>query len=102
MAERDEMIKELNDSTDMEFDAKAKVCSTIIIGHYFQARYAVENLKKESFISAFIKKFFDKKYGPNWHCIVGKLFFNFLIFIGKQFNSYVSYEAKHYIFFYEG
>jgi hypothetical protein len=35
MAERDEMIKELNDSTDMEFDAKAKVCSTIIIGHNF-------------------------------------------------------------------
>ena len=37
-----------------------------------KARYAVENLKTESEISKYIKKHFDKKYGPNWHCIVGK------------------------------
>ena len=42
-------------------------------------------------ISRFIKAFFDKQYGPNWHCCVG-----------KHFASYVTYQSKHYIFFYIG
>ena len=42
-------------------------------------------------ISEFIKKFFDFTYGPNWHCCVG-----------KHFASYVTYQSKHYIFFYIG
>ena len=42
-------------------------------------------------MSKHIKKKFDEKYGPNWHCVVG-----------KNFSSFVSYEAKNYIFFYEG
>ena len=42
-------------------------------------------------ISEFIKKFFDYTYGPNWHCCVG-----------KHFASYVTYQSKHYIFFYIG
>jgi dynein light chain LC8-type len=56
-----------------------------------KAKYAVENFKIEARISSHIKKFFDEKYGPNWHCIVG-----------KHFNSYVSHLSKHYMFFYEG
>lgn len=46
-----------------------------------------------------IKKFFDEKYGPNWHCVVGIIFY---YYIGKHFNSYTSYESKRYMFFYEG
>ena len=42
-------------------------------------------------ISECIKKFFDSKYAPNWHCVVG-----------KHFSSYVTYTSKHYIFFYIG
>lgn len=42
-------------------------------------------------MSKHIKDKFDEKYGPNWHCVVG-----------KNFSSYVSYESKNYIFFYEG
>lgn len=42
-------------------------------------------------ISECIKKFFDSKYAPNWHCVVG-----------KHFASYVTYTSKHYIFFYIG
>ena len=45
----------------------------------------------EKDISEFIKKFFDQTYGPNWHCCVG-----------KHFASYVTYQSKHYIFFYIG
>ena len=42
-------------------------------------------------ISECIKKFFDSKYAPNWHCVVG-----------KNFASHVSYENKTFIFFYIG
>ena len=38
-----------------------------------------------------IKSHFDKKYKPNWHCI-----------IGKNFYSSFSHEAKCYIFLYIG
>ena len=42
-------------------------------------------------MSKHIKEKFDEKYGTNWHCVVG-----------KNFASYCSYEAKNYIFLYEG
>ena len=76
---RKEIIEDLDEKSNMKAEAIA------------QARYAVEKLKIESKISKYIKQFFDKKYGPNWHCIVG-----------KNFHSYVSYESKNFIFFYDG
>ena len=45
----------------------------------------------EKDISEFIKKFFDQKYGPNWHCCVG-----------KHFASFVTYQSKNYMFLYIG
>jgi dynein light chain LC8-type len=74
-----ELLIDMPESSDMINDAKT------------QAKFAVENYKIEAKISQHIKRFFDEKYGPNWHCV-----------IGKHFNSYVSYESKHFIFFYEG
>ena len=47
------------------------------------------NIKNE--IAVFIKKEFDKKYQPGWHCIVG-----------REFGSFVTYETKHFINFYIG
>lgn len=47
------------------------------------------NIEKD--IAAFIKKEFDKKYNPTWHCIVG-----------RNFGSYVTHETKHFIYFYLG
>lgn len=41
--------------------------------------------------TADIKKEFDKKYGPTFHCIVG-----------RNFGSYVTHETKHFIYFYLG
>ena len=46
-------------------------------------------IETEKQIAAYIKSYFDKKYAPNWHCVVG-----------KSFASYVTYSSKHYIFFY--
>ena len=50
---------------------------------------ALDKSDKEMEIAAIIKAHFDKKYAPNWHCVVG-----------KSFASYVTYSSKHYIFFY--
>lgn len=56
-----------------------------------QAKWAIDNIKVEYKMSQHIKSKFDERYGPNWHCVVG-----------KSFASFVSYESKNYIFFYEG
>lgn len=39
----------------------------------------------------FFQTYFDQKYGPTWHCIVG-----------SDFRAFVTHEAKHFIFFYIG
>ena len=40
---------------------------------YKKAKIAVEAYKLEAKISEHLKKYFDKKYGPNWHCVVGMI-----------------------------
>ena len=52
---------------------------------------AMEKFNIEKDIAAFIKKEFDKKYNPTWHCIVG-----------RNFGSYVTHETKHFVYFYMG
>ena len=54
-----------------------------------QVNAALDKCVEEKDIAAYIKSHFDKKYAPNWHCVVG-----------KSFASYVTYSSKHYIFFY--
>ena len=56
-----------------------------------QVNKAIDVKETEKEISECIKTFFDKKYSPNWHCVVG-----------KHFASYATYTSKHYIFFYIG
>jgi dynein light chain LC8-type len=56
-----------------------------------RAPQALEKYNIEKDIAAFIKKEFDKKYNPTWHCIVG-----------RNFGSYVTHETKHFIYFYLG
>ncbi len=55
------------------------------------AAQAMEKYNIEKDIAAYIKKEFDKKYNPTWHCIVG-----------RNFGSYVTHETKHFIYFYLG
>ncbi|KAH8679793.1 dynein light chain type 1-domain-containing protein [Tricladium varicosporioides] len=45
----------------------------------------------EKDIAQFIKKTFDERKGPTWHCIVG-----------RNFGSFVTHETKHFIYFYLG
>lgn len=55
------------------------------------ANTALEKFNIEKDIAAYIKKEFDKKYNPTWHCVVG-----------RNFGSYVTHETKHFIYFYIG
>eukprot|EP00753_Platysulcus_tardus_P001063 PLAT11015.1.p1 GENE.PLAT11015.1~~PLAT11015.1.p1 ORF type:complete len:119 (-),score=34.12 PLAT11015.1:167-475(-) len=36
-----------------------------------------------------VKKAFDAKWGPSWHCI-----------IGRHFGSFVTHESRNFLFFY--
>lgn len=79
MSERKAVIKNADMSEDMQTDAIE--CAT----------QALEKFNIEKDIAAYIKKEFDKKFNPTWHCIVG-----------RNFGSYVTHETKHFIYFYLG
>ncbi|KAL2744760.1 hypothetical protein V1477_007302 [Vespula maculifrons] len=79
MSDRKAVIKNADMSEEMQQDAVD--CATQALEKY--------NIEKD--IAAFIKKEFDKKYNPTWHCIVG-----------RNFGSYVTHETRHFIYFYLG
>lgn len=90
MADRKAVVKNADMSEDMQQDA-------IDI-----ATQALEKFNIEKDIAAFIKKEFDKKYNPTWHCIVGKNFIIINQLLGRNFGSYITHETKHFIYFYLG
>ncbi|KAL5140961.1 Dynein light chain 2, cytoplasmic [Glycine soja] len=47
---------------------------------------AFEKYNVEKDVAEQIKKEFDKRHGPTWHCIVGR--------------SYVTHETNHFVYFY--
>ena len=49
---------------------------------------ALDKFKNEIEIAAHIKKEFDQRHTPRWHCIVG-----------KNFGGFVSHESKQFIYF---
>jgi dynein light chain LC8-type len=55
------------------------------------ANLALDKHNIERDIAAYLKKEFDKKYNPTWHCVVG-----------RSFGSYVTHESKNFIYFYIG
>lgn len=79
MSEKKAVIKNADMSDEMQQDAVD--C----------AMQALEKYNIEKDIAAYVKKEFDKKYNPTWHCIVG-----------RNFGSYVTHETKHFIYFYLG
>lgn len=53
------------------------------------ATQAVEKYNVEKDVASSIKKDFDSRYGPTWHCIVG-----------RNYGSYVTHETGCFIYFY--
>jgi dynein light chain LC8-type len=47
------------------------------------ASQAIDKYEVEKDIASYIKKEFDKKHGPTWHCAVG-----------RNLGSFVTHEAK--------
>merc|ERR1712233_26680 len=78
MSDRKAVIKNADMSEEMQQDAVD------------YATQALEKYNIEKDIAAYIKKEFDKKYNPTWHCIVG-----------RNFGSYVT-RTRHFIYFYLG
>ncbi|KFP56244.1 Dynein light chain 1, cytoplasmic [Cariama cristata] len=76
MGDQTAAIKDTDISKEMQQDA---VEFTIL---------AIEKCNVEREIATVVKREFEKKYGPTWHCI-----------LGRKFGSFVSHETKHLIFF---
>ncbi|RYP62653.1 hypothetical protein DL769_007215 [Monosporascus sp. CRB-8-3] len=55
------------------------------------AQEAMGKFTIEKDIAQHIKRTFDERKGPTWHCIVG-----------RNFGSFVTHETKHFIYFYLG
>lgn len=77
------MAKIVVKSTDMEQEMLEFAFATV--------QGAVEKYNSEKEIAQEMKRLFEAKYFPIWHCIVG-----------RKFSSYVTHEAKHYAYFYMG
>ncbi|KAJ9161467.1 hypothetical protein NKR19_g2251 [Coniochaeta hoffmannii] len=70
-------------SADMTDDMQAEAIEV--------AQEAMAKFTIEKDIAQHIKKTFDERKGPTWHCIVG-----------RNFGSFVTHETKHFIYFYLG
>ncbi|XP_043824708.1 dynein light chain 1, cytoplasmic-like [Dromiciops gliroides] len=76
MCDRKAIIKNADVSEEMQQDFVE--CATQALEKY--------NLEKNTAVQ--IKKEFDKKYNPTWHCIMG-----------RNLGSYRTNETKHFIYF---
>ncbi|XP_023000010.1 dynein light chain 1, cytoplasmic-like [Cucurbita maxima] len=68
-------------SADMFGDVQKEAVDIAIV--------AFEKHSVEKDVAEYIKKEFDKRHGPTWHCIVG-----------RNFGSYVTHETNHFVYFY--
>ncbi|KAA3455650.1 dynein light chain 1, cytoplasmic [Gossypium australe] len=68
-------------SADMKDDMQKEAVNIAI------SAFEKNNVEKD--VAEYIKKEFDKKQGPTWHCIVG-----------RNLGSYVTHETNHFVYFY--
>ncbi|KAI6251256.1 Dynein light chain [Erysiphe necator] len=83
----DEMQQE---SVEVAKEAMDK-CSMEKVGISAEYRKKLLLTMRRQDIAMHIKKTFDERKGPTWHCIVG-----------RNFGSFVTHETKHFIYFYLG
>ncbi|KAI5735603.1 dynein light chain LC6, flagellar outer arm-like [Diaphorina citri] len=70
-------------STDMPNDMQQEVITV--------AKAAYERCNNFADLAAYIKKEFENKYGPAWHCVVG-----------QGFGSFVTHDRSSFIYLYIG
>ncbi len=76
VVERKAVIKTTDMPEEMQYDAIV----------FANQAMTLSNLDKD--VAAFVKKEFDRKYGPTWHVITG-----------SNFGSYLTHENSQFIFF---
>ena len=91
MPEVSKLTTDTDENSTIRSDAVSLSLSTLWPFQIAQAKLAMSKYQTEKEMSTHIKSFFDKKYYPNWHCVVG-----------KDFASHMSYENKTFVFFYVG
>lgn len=73
--------------SDMDEHSKLKADARAVVKEALEAMGS----KDDKVIAGYIKKKFDEKYGPTWHCIVG-----------DDFKAAVSHESKTFVFITSG
>ncbi|KAF8571437.1 hypothetical protein P879_02508 [Paragonimus westermani] len=63
---------------------------------------AMEKYTVEKDIAAYLKKEMDKRYGPTWHCVVGRNFGSPNMTPLYLTCSYVTHETHSFVYFYLG
>ena len=76
IVERKAVIKTTDMPDELQYDAITFANQAMVLS----------NLDRD--VSSFVKKEFDRKYGPTWHCIAG-----------ENFGAQVTHEYSQYIFF---
>lgn len=78
-----EMRRAVIKNADMseEMQQEAVDCATTALSKY--------GIEKD--VAAHIKKEFDKKYHPTWHCIVGRNFGSYVV----RKNPYITFHYLH-------
>ncbi|KAL2675208.1 hypothetical protein Neosp_011390 [[Neocosmospora] mangrovei] len=78
-------------SADMTEDMQQESIEVGYKADMIAAQEAMAKFTIEKDIAQHIKRTFDERKGPTWHCIVG-----------RNFGSFVTHETKHFIYFYLG
>lgn len=76
VVERQAVIKSSDMPEEMQYDAIL----------YANQAMVISELDRD--VSAYVKKEFDRKYGPTWHCIAG-----------NNFGSSLTHELSQFMFF---
>ncbi|CAH8479375.1 unnamed protein product [Heterobilharzia americana] len=84
--ERKAVIKYVEMSKEMQQDAVQS------------AAIAIDKYHDDKDIALFLKKEFDRKYEPTWHCVIGSKFSSYVTHI-KQFCIYFSLEDRGVLLF---
>ncbi len=87
MTDRKAVIKNADMSEDMQQEAVD--ISTAALDKF--------NIEKD--IAAYIKKEFDKKYNPTWHCIVGRNFGRYVLVCRPTISSVLDANKPIFVSF---
>ncbi|KAF5686996.1 dynein light chain LC8-type [Fusarium circinatum] len=75
----------------------------VTIAQEAMAKFTIEKVFLTKYCVPHIKRTFDERKGPTWHCIVGRNFGSFVTHAPGTAGRLTRYaETKHFIYFYLG